>query len=309
MFDLGIVIVNYRTPHDVLRNCLRSVFASRGVRLRVVVIDSSESAGDGGAALVRAEFPLAELVECANKGYSFANNLGLRRMGYTEAGVSADAPRYAVLLNPDTELPLDALARMTAFMDADPSIGIAGPKLVQGDGALDKACRRSFPSPWVAFTHYSGLARLFPRSPRFARYNLTYRDPDQTYPVDSVVGAYMQLRKEAIAASGLLDETFFMYGEDIDWCYRVKQAGFEVMYHGAVTVLHLKGTVGRRSPKAQFEFYRAMLIFYRKHYRQHTPLPVHWMVLAGIVAKGGRALLAEVRHPSPLKPTRTPSGG
>ncbi|MCU0463420.1 MAG: glycosyltransferase family 2 protein [Anaerolineae bacterium] len=307
MLDLGIVILNYRTPHDILRNCLHSVFASTGVTYRVTVVDSSESADKNGVALVRGEFPQADLIECANKGFSFSNNLALRQMGFSERGVSNDAPRYALLLNPDTEVEPDSFAHMVALMDADPTIGIAGPKLVQGDGSLDRACRRSFPTPWVSFTHFSGLAKRFPNNPRFARYNLTFRDPNETYEVDSVVGAYMQLRREAIAATGLLDETFFMYGEDIDWCYRVKQAGFKVMYHGGVTVKHLKSTVGKLSPKAQFEFYRAMLIFYRKHYRRTTPLPFHLLILAGILAKGGRALLPEVRHPSPLKPAHIPA--
>jgi hypothetical protein len=151
------------------------------------------------------------------------------------------------------------------------------------------------------------LGKLFPNSPMLARYNLTFRSPDETYEVDSVVGAYMQLSKVAVAITGLLDETFFMYGEDIDWCYRVKQAGMTAVYHPQSTVLHLKSVTGKMSAKAKFEFYRAMLIFYRKHYRQSTPLPVHGLILLVLMVKGGRALLPEVRHPSPLKPVQITS--
>jgi cellulose synthase/poly-beta-1,6-N-acetylglucosamine synthase-like glycosyltransferase len=108
---------------------------------------------------------------------------------------------------------------------------MAGPKLLLPDGQLDRACRRSFPTPIVSLYHFSGLAKLFPNSPRFARYNMTFADPDEEIEVDSVVGAYMQVRREAIEAVGLLDETFFMYGEDLDWAYRVKAAGWKVIYH------------------------------------------------------------------------------
>ena len=299
MFDLGIVIVSYNT-RDLLRRCLQTVYANTGVTFQVVVVDNASK--DGSVDMVLREFPQAHLIASdKNNGYSIANNMGLRWMGYSERGVTDSAPRYSVLLNPDTEVPPDALCIITAQMDANPNIGIAGPKLVMANGQIDKACRRSFPTPWVSFTHFSKLGKLFPNSPTFARYNLTFRNPDEAYEVDSVVGAYMQLSKAAIAATGLLDETFFMYGEDIDWCYRVKQAGFSVMYLPQATVLHLKSVVGKLSPKARFEFYRAMLIFYRKHYRKNTPLPVHWLVLAGLMVKGGPALLPEMRHPSDFK--------
>jgi GT2 family glycosyltransferase len=187
-------------------------------------------------------------------------------------------------------------------MDDHPKVGIAGPKLIMplDDNRLDLACRRSFPTPEVAFYHYSGLAKLFPNSPRFARYNMTYVDPDVEIEVDSVVGAYMQVRREAIRAVGLLDETFFMYGEDLDWAFRVKSAGWKVMYHPQVVVKHVKRAASRRSPKAQFEFYRAMLIFYRKHFRTTTPWWLHSLVLLGLLVKGGRGLWQEMKQPTAL---------
>lgn len=299
--DLGIVIVNWNTV-DYLRKCLTTVFASEGeFQYRVVVVDNAST--DDSASMVRDEFPQAELIVSeTNGGFSYGNNLGLRHLGFLGQGdVRTDAPRYALLLNPDTEVPPTSLAQMVQFMDDNPQVGIAGPKLLLEDGSLDKACRRSFPSPTVSFYHFSGLAKMFPNSPRFAQYNMTYKPIDEQIEVDSVVGAYMQLRKEAIVDAGLLDEAFFMYGEDIDWAYRVKAAGWKVVYYPEVTVWHIKRAASRKSKKAQFEFYRAMLIFYRKHYRKTTPLWLHSLVLTGLAIKGGRGLWSEIRHsPAPV---------
>jgi len=298
VLDLGIVIVNWNT-RDLLRACLKTVFASQGdFAYSVVVVDNASD--DGSAAMIRQEFPQAELIANAeNVGYPRGNNIGLRRLGYHGArDVDAAAPRYALLLNPDTEVPAEALWRMIQFMDSRPDIGAAGPKLVLTDGSLDKACRRGFPTPMVSFYHYSGLARLFPRHRRFGRYNMTFADEDHELEVDSVVGACMQVRKAAIEQAGLLDEAFFMYGEDLDWAYRVKQAGYKVWYYPAVTVHHVKRAASRRSPKAQFEFWRAMLIFYRKHFRRGTLYPVHLMILTALLFKGGPGLWQEIRNPS-----------
>ncbi|MBK9124235.1 MAG: glycosyltransferase family 2 protein [Chloroflexi bacterium] len=305
MTDLGIVIVNYNTV-DQLRRALHTLFENTGdLSIRVVVVDNASP--DDSVGMVQREFPQAHVIASdTNGGFSIANNHGLRWLGFREDGVSADAPRYVLLLNPDTETPPGTLPAMVQFMDANPDVGISGPRLLQADGSLDLACRRSFPTPWVAFTHFSGLAKRFPDSPRFARYNLTFKDPLGTYDVDSVVGAFTLVRRECLTQIGLMDETFFMYGEDLDWCFRAKQAGWRVMYVGAHHLLHLKGTVGRRSAKAKFEFYRAMLIFYRKHFRRQTALPVHLLVLAAVAAKGGSPLLREVRTPSPLVPTPHP---
>lgn len=294
--DLGIVIVNWNT-RDLLRDCLRSVLASRGdFSFRVIVVDNASA--DGSADMVRAEFPDVMLIANAeNVGYPRANNQGLRRFGF-EQGCGDDAPRYALALNPDTLLPPDALEAMIAYLDADKTIGAAGPKLILPDGSLDLACRRSFPSPEISFYRMVGLSKLFPRSRRFGRYNLTYLDPDVETEVDSVVGAFMMVRREAIRLVGLFDETFFMYGEDLDWAFRIKQAGWKVMYNPRVTVRHVKRAASRRSRRAQQEFYRAMLIFYRKHYRRTTPWWLHSLVLAGLALKGGRPLWRDLWHPA-----------
>lgn len=296
MLDLGIVVVNWNT-RDLLRDCLRSVEQSEGVTYRVVVVDNASS--DDSAAMVRAEFPDVTLIENTdNRGYPAANNQGLRQLGF-ERGGPDDAPRYALALNPDTVLPPDALREMVAYMDADPRVGVAGPKLVLLDGSLDLACRRSFPTPEISFYRMIGLSKMFPRSQRFGRYNLTYLDPDVETEVDSVVGAFMLVRREAIQRVGLFDETFFMYGEDLDWAYRIKQTGWTVKYNPRVTVTHVKRAASRQSRRAQQEFYRAMLIFYRKHYRPTTPWWLHGLILTGLALKGGRPLWRELRRPSP----------
>ncbi len=288
MIDLAIVIVHYRTPH-LLRDCLNSVYASKGnFTCEVCVVDNFSQ--DESCEMVATEFPQARLIASkVNGGFSYANNLGLRDFGFGTDG-ALDLPRYALLLNPDTLLPPTALADMIAFMDAHPDAGAAGPRLVRQDGSLDLACRRSFPSPEVAFYRMVGLSKMFPRSRRFGRYNVTYLDPSITTEVDSVVGAFMMVRREAIQQVGLLDEDFFMYGEDLDWAYRIKQAGWKVYYNAAVTVLHYKEASSRHSRKARYEFYRAMYLFYKKHYESQTPFWLRWLIVSGIFLRGGLAL-------------------
>lgn len=297
MQDLGIVIVNWNTC-DYMERCLETVFASEGdFSYTVVVVDNNSE--DGSAQMVRDKFSQADLiVNDENIGYPRANNVGLRHLGYDDKHVTDDAPRYALLLNPDTELPPMALYEMLQFMDSRPEIGVAGPKLILDDGSLDKACRRGFPTPMVSFYHYSGLAKLFPKNPTFGRYNMTFADENEELEVDSVVGAYMQVRKEAIIKAGLLDEVFFMYGEDLDWAYRIKECGFKVWYYPKVIVHHVKRAASRKSKKAQFEFWRAMLIFYRKHFRQNTILPLHMMIMGALLMKGGTGLWSEIRNPT-----------
>ncbi|MBE2184299.1 MAG: glycosyltransferase family 2 protein [Anaerolineae bacterium] len=298
MHDLGIVILNWNT-RDLLRRCLQTVTeANAHFSRRVILVDNASN--DGSAEMVREEFPEIELiVNDDNIGYPAGNNVGLRALGYLDKGsVLETAPRYALLLNPDTEVPPNAFDDMTAYMDADPEVGIAGPKIVLPDGSLDKACKRGFPTPAVSIYHFLGLSKLFPNNPKFGRYNMTFIAPDQEAEVDSVVGAYMQIRRGAIADAGLLDEAFFMYAEDLDWAYRIKNAGWKVMYHPQVQITHVKRAASRQSKKAQFEFWRAMLIFYRKHYEATTPVWLHSLIMMGLLIKGGRNMWTEIRSPA-----------
>ncbi len=282
--DVGIVIVNWNT-RELLRRCLDSVLSSEGVAMRLCVVDNDSQ--DGSAEMVATAYPQVHLIHNdRNLGYPAANNQGLRALGFGRASARHEggvrAPRYALLLNADTEVPSDALADVIAFADARPVTGVVGPKLVRPNGSLDLACRRSFPSPVVSFYRITGLSKLFPRSPRFGRYNLTYLDEDEIAEVDSVVGAFMLVRREAIEDVGLLDEAFFMYGEDLDWAFRIKEAGWRVFYYPGVTVLHVKRASSRQNPRAQVEFWRAMEIFYRKHYAAQTPGLLHALILAAV---------------------------
>lgn len=289
--DLAVIIVNYNTS-GLLRDCLNSVFASTGnLDLAVCVVDNASP--DDSVAMVRAEFPRVHLIANAeNVGYPAANNQGLRDFGFAaQDAPAARLPRYALLLNPDTVLPATALAEMCAFMDARPRAGVSGPKLVRLDGSLDKACRRSFPTPETSLWHLLGLDRLFPRSRRFARYNLSFLDPDAVTRVDAVVGAFMLVRREAIEQAGLLDETFFMYGEDLDWAKRITDCGWEVWYNPQVTVLHIKEAASRHSYRARVAFYRALTIFYEKHYQATTPFYLDWLIRGGVRFFGGLDLL------------------
>ncbi len=307
--DLDIVIVNYNTK-DLLRACLHSVFASLcDFRWRVLVIDNASK--DDSAAMVQNEFVpfqpnLTFIQSRQNGGFSAGNNLALRQICPMPSSGSPDPlyigcqpqARYILLLNPDTVVPPDAFQQMYDFMQTHSQAGIVGPKLVRGNGQLDLACRRSFPTPSVSLYRMLGLSKLWPSHPVFARYNLTNRDPNQLYEVDSVSGAFMLLRGEAIAQAGILDEAFFMYGEDLDWAFRVKAHGWKVFYNPATTVIHYKGESSKqRSVGAIINFYHAMYIFYRKHYAPHTFVLLNWFIIFGIVAKGLLALVVNFLRP------------
>lgn len=285
--DLAIVILNYNT-RELLRACLESVYASTGhFSYTLCVVDNASQ--DQSSQMVQTHFPQAGLiVSPENRGFSAGNNLALRRLGFDGRAIDpARLPRYVLLLNPDTLLPPDTLARMIDFMDARPQAGVAGPRVRRPDGSLDRACRRSFPTPLVSFYRMVGLSRLFPRSRVFNAYNLEFLPEDAVHPVDAVVGAYMQVRREMILQVGLLDEAYFMYGEDLDWAKRAKDGGWEVWYNGQVEMTHVKEAASKRSRKARIAFYEAMWIFYRKHYRAGTPWLLDKIVLAGIALFGG----------------------
>jgi hypothetical protein len=288
--DLAVIILNFNT-RDLLRACLGTALSAAGdLAYGVWVVDNASP--DGSGAMVAADFPQVHLIRNPeNNGFSAGNNLALRQLGF-ESEIEgkhgpAVLPRYVLLLNPDTLVPPTAFVEMVRFMDANPNVGVAGPRVRRPDGTLDKACRRSFPTPQVSFYRMVGLSKLFPKSRRFNAYNLDFLPEEDAYPVDSVVGAYMQVRREAVLAAGLLDEAFYMYGEDLDWAKRVKDVGWEVWYNGAVEITHVKEAASRHSGKARIAFYEAMWIFYRKHYQADTNWLLDKMILAGIGAKGG----------------------
>jgi GT2 family glycosyltransferase len=302
--DLSVVILNYNT-RDLLHACLTSLRAAlaagqwrdvddesqppAGRSCEVLVVDNASA--DGSADMVARDFPELRLIRSPrNGGYAFGNNLALER----------SRGRAVLLLNPDTELRPGALERLLEYLDAHPEAAIVGPKVLRPDGSLDLACRRSFPTLAVSTYRMLGLSRLFPSSRRFARYNLTYLDPDQPAEVDAVVGACMLVRRAAIDEVGLLDESFFMYGEDLDWALRMKTRGWKVLYFPGVSVLHHKGAASKQqSERVTVAFYEAMAIFYRKHYAARHPRLVSLLVVGAIWARCGVSLLKNrLRHPS-----------
>jgi GT2 family glycosyltransferase len=294
---LALVIVNYNTA-ALLAACLRSVAASQVTApMRVIVVDNAST--DGSAQLVHAQFPWVEVIEAPrNGGYAYANNLALHRLVVEMPPDQDRRHAYILLLNPDTELAPDSLIQLVDFLERHPDAGVVGPKVVLPDGRLDLACRRLFPTPGRAAARLFGLSRLFPRSRRLAGYNLTYLNDDETTEVDSVVGACMLVRLAAIDEAGLLDEAFFMYGEDLDWAFRIKQHGWRVYYAPITTVLHHKGAASRkRSTRSIVAFYQAMAIFHRKHYAPALPSVANLAILGGIVARGVLAVALNACRP------------
>lgn len=281
--DLSILIVNYNT-RELTLDALRSVYRSQtNYTFEVILIDNHST--DGSVEAIKEEFPQVTIIENQeNVGFAKANNQGIRRA----------AGRYILLLNSDTIIQPDTLEIMLRFMDQHPNIGASGCKVVLPDGSLDKACRRGFPTPSASFYYAFGLAKLFPHVPKFNQYQLSYLDPDDDYPVDCLVGAFMLVRREVIDHVGMLDEDFFMYGEDVDWCYRIKKAGWEIYYYPKTSIIHYKGAgKKRKSRKVVYEFHRAMILFHRKHYQKSYSWLVNGLVYAGV---GLKFLLAFVSN-------------
>ncbi|MBM4028515.1 MAG: glycosyltransferase [Planctomycetes bacterium] len=282
---LSIVIVNYNT-RELLRRCLESIYGgANGTPFEIWVVDNHSR--DDSVAMVRSLFPRVRVIENpANVGFSRANNLV----------VAQSRSDYVLLLNPDTLILADAIERTVKFMRTHPHVGIAGCKVLNRDGTLQLACRRSIPTPEVAFYRMTGLSRLFPRSRVMARYNMTYQNPDETQEVDAVSGAFLMIRRQVIEQIGLLDEQFFMYGEELDWCLRTKQAGWSVMYYPEAQIVHYKGqSTQYNSRRAAFEFYRAMVLFHRKHFAGVCSPALNLLIYAGILCKASLALRQLVR--------------
>ncbi len=276
MKDLSIIIVSYNTREFTL-SCLESIYQNNPDRysLEIFVVDNASS--DGTVEAIAKKFPRVKLfANNENRGYAAANNQAISQ-------TNAD---YVLLLNSDTLVLENSLEVMIDFMKNHPEVGASGCKLVLPDGSLDLACKRSFPTPETSFYHAVGLSKRFPRHQRFGHYNLSYLNENETHEVDCLVGAFMMVRREAIEEVGVLDEQFFMFGEDIDWCYRIKQVGWKIVYFPKAVTLHYKGTSCKRNIwKATYEFHRAMLVFYNKHYRnKYNPL-VRALIYFGIGVK------------------------
>ncbi len=268
MLALEVVIVSHGAE-ALLRHCLRSLEEhpiSEG-EMRVTVVDSGSP--DGTPDMVAREFPAVRLLRQPNIGFSAANNLVLR--GSEAAAV--------LLLNPDTEVYAGTLDAAIARLHSDPRIGMVGVKLVTENGELDHACKRSFPTPLSALGHFTGVGG--------SQYRATHLGDDEAGEVDAVNGAFMLCRAEAVREVGLLDEGYWLYMEDLDWCHRFWDAGWKVFYEPAGTALHVKGASsgGRRAPKQEIAFHRGMGRFYRRFDAPESNPLLNAGVYAGIGAK------------------------
>ena len=253
--DLSIIIVNYNVK-EFLQNLIHSIErASTNISKEIIVIDNASE--DGSTDVLKEKFPSVILIDNKiNVGFGKANNQGLK----------IAKGKYILFINPDCVVSEDTFDKMISFFEAHPECGLAGCKILNSDGTLQLACRRSFPGPWTSFTKVTGLSTLFPGSKIFARYNLTYLDENKTYEVDAISGSFMMIKKSVYEKIGGFDDEFFMYGEDLDLCYRVQKNGDKVFYVHDTQIIHYKGESTKRSNLDETKvFYDAMHLFVKKH--------------------------------------------
>ena len=271
--DLSIIIVNYNVK-EFLQNLIHSIEkASSNLAKEIFIIDNASD--DGSVDFIKEKFPQIKLfANQKNLGFGKANNIGLKEV----------TGKYILLINPDTIVAEDTFEKMIQFFESNKNVGLAGCKILNPDGTLQLACRRSFPGPWTSFTKVTGLSSLFPNSKIFARYNLTYLDENHTYEVDAISGSFMMMRKEVYDKVGGFDEQFFMYGEDLDLCYRIQKAGYKVFYVHTTQIIHYKGESTKRSSLDETKvFYSAMHLFVKKHLSSY--LLVEFILRSAIAAR------------------------
>lgn len=286
---LSVIIVSYNTK-NLLRECLRSLFEgnTRKMVFEVFVIDNASA--DDSAEMVRKEFPHVFLIQNKkNMGFSKANNKAVKKAKGT----------FILFLNPDTIADPRVLEEMVSFMEDHGDAGVVTCKVNLVNGQLDDACHRGFPTPWNALCYFSGLSRLFPRSKFFNGYNIGWENMTAVHEIDACAGAFMMTRREAGEKVGWWDEDYFWYGEDIDFCYRLKHKGWKIFYVPYGSIIHYKGVSGgiketsKNISKANRETriratlarFSAMKIFYEKHYIHIYPKIVTWLVMQGINLK------------------------
>ena len=281
---LSIIIVNYNVEY-FLEQCLLSVRkAIDVVDAEVIVVDNDSV--DGSCPMVKKKFPEVTLVENKdNKGFSSANNQGIK----------ISKGEYVLLLNPDTVVEDDTFVKIVDFMDTHADAGALGVKMVDGSGKFLPESKRGLPTPTTAFYKMSGISSLFPRSKRFSKYHLGFLDENETHKVEILAGAFMLLRKSVLNEIGLLDEDFFMYGEDIDLSYRVIKAGYSNYYFPETRIIHYKGESTKKSSvNYVLVFYNAMVIFAEKHFTKKNASAFAGLIKVAVYFRALLAILSRI---------------
>jgi GT2 family glycosyltransferase len=279
--DLSVIIVNYNVVY-FLEQCLNSVIAaSKNLKVEIFVVDNNSV--DGSVELVKEKFPDVKLIaNKENTGFSKANN----------QAIQMSSGRYILLLNPDTVVEEDTFEKTIKFMDENPDSGGLGVRMIDGKGKFLPESKRGFPSPWVAFCKIFGLSKIFPKSKTFGQYHLGYLSEFEINEIDVLSGAFMLMRKETLDKVGHLDETFFMYGEDIDLSYRIKLGGFKNYYFPDTKIIHYKGESTRKSSvNYVFVFYKAMVIFAKKHLSENNAKLFSFAINLAIYFRASVAIL------------------
>lgn len=289
---VSAVIVSYNV-RDHLLNALRALYASSLGSLDAVVVDNAS--GDGSADAVEATFSRAAVIrEDKNLGFGKASNRGIER----------SRGEFVLLLNPDVMVDRNCVKTLADFLAANPAVGAVGPRLERPDGEPDLAARRGFPTPRAAFYRLAFLSRLFPKSRRFNAYNVGYLPDDQVHEIDAGTAACLMVRRSAIKQVGAFDPDYFMYGEDLDLCFRLKEGGWKIFYVPDAVATHIKGVSSRQATSAMLrEFHRSMWTFHRKHYATGLPAPVNGLVWLGIWS---RWALLSLRSKLTRDPTVSP---
>ena len=278
----SIIIVSYNVRAFLEQALLSLREALKDYSHEIIVVDNASS--DGTPVFLKRHFHDVLLIENSeNLGFARANNIGM----------ALSRGEFICLLNPDTIVQEDTFVALISFFKENHDAGMLGAKVLNPDGSLQLACRRSFPTPWVALTKIIGLARLFPRSTLFGKYNLTYLDPEQTAEVEAISGSFMLVRRSVVQQVGGFDEDFFMYGEDLDWCYRIRQAGWKIYYVPKTQIIHFKGESSKKSPFQQRRlFYEAMRLFVLKHFNKSSAVIPSWLLVIAIYASAAASFAA-----------------
>jgi GT2 family glycosyltransferase len=282
--DLSVVIVNYNVV-NFLEQCLNSVLAaSQNLRIEIFVVDNNSV--DGSVALVREKFPTVKVIaNTENIGFSKANNQAILQSN----------SRYVLLLNPDTVVEQDTFDKCIAYMDTHPKTGGLGVRMLDGKGRFLPESKRGLPTPAVSFYKIFGLSKLFPKSKKFGTYHLGFLDEHQIHEIDVLSGAFMLMRAETLDQVGLLDEAFFMYGEDIDLSYRIQQGGYSNVYFPETKIIHYKGESTKKgSLNYVFVFYNAMVIFAKKHFSARYARIFSFAIHMAIYLRASASILKRV---------------